>query len=147
MFAYLAVLLFAGAAIADVVPVEDCGSSATIASLEFDGCTSLPCEVFHGTHATGRINIQANSVTNTLTCKLAGMIGPIELPFDGCPSNACASMASGDCPTEVGENLVYELDFEILDLYPTIEVTAKWRLLDDNGADFICFKLPISIKN
>ena len=45
--------------------------------------------------------------------QLAGMIGPIELPFDGCPSNACASMASGDCPTEVGENLVYELDFEV----------------------------------
>ncbi len=30
MYAYLAVLLFAGAAIADVVPVEDCGKLLSI---------------------------------------------------------------------------------------------------------------------
>ena len=41
------------------------------------------------------------------------MIGPVELPFDGCPIDACASMATGGCPTEVGETLVYELDFEV----------------------------------
>ena len=45
--------------------------------------------------------------------QLAGMIGPVELPFDGCPIDACASMATGGCPTEVGETLVYELDFEV----------------------------------
>ena len=56
---------------------------------------------------------ESYKILNELYFQLAGMIGPIELPFDGCPSNACASMASGDCPTEVGENLVYELDFEV----------------------------------
>ena len=56
---------------------------------------------------------ESYKILKELYFQLAGMIGPIELPFDGCPSNACASMASGDCPTEVGENLVYELDFEV----------------------------------
>ncbi|XP_023342721.1 epididymal secretory protein E1 [Eurytemora carolleeae] len=144
---FLVCILFLGLAAAGIVEVEDCGSSAEIVSLEFDGCDEKPCSVYHGTHATGRINLKANSPTNTLTCKLAGVVGVIELPFNGCPSDACASMTSGDCPVEAGETLVYELDFEILDLYPTIEVTAKWRLLDDNGDDFMCFLLPIVIKD
>ena len=36
--------------------------------------------------------------------------------------------------------------FQILDLYPTIEITAKVQLLDDNGDTFMCFLLPISIQ-
>ena len=47
------------------------GSSADIISVEFDGCTEKPCSVYHGTHATGRINLKANSATNTLTCKVS----------------------------------------------------------------------------
>jgi len=131
----------------DLVEFEDCGSTAEVVSLEFDGCTELPCHVYHGTHATGRITLKANTATNNLQCKLAGMIGPVELPFDGCPPDACADMITGDCPTEAGETLVYDLDFEILDLYPTIEVTAKWRLIEDDGSDFMCIKLPIKIDN
>jgi len=127
-------LLLASAALAkpnqtrDIVPVEDCGSTAEIVSVEFDGCTAPPCTVHHGTHATGRITLKANSATSSLTCKLSGMLGGIELPFNGCPPNACESLSGGDCPTEEGEVIVYELDFEILKLYPTIDITAKWKL-------------------
>ena len=41
------------------------------------------------------------------------MIGPVELPFNGCPPDACDSLSTGSCPTEVGDTLVYELDFEV----------------------------------
>ncbi|XP_023342723.1 epididymal secretory protein E1 isoform X2 [Eurytemora carolleeae] len=130
----------------DVVPVEDCGSTAEILSVEFDGCTEPPCNVFHGTTASGRITLRANTPTNTLTCKVFGIVGPIELPFNGCPLDACKSLIAGDCPVEEDEILVYELVLEILDLYPTIEITAKAQLLDDNGDTFMCFLLPISIQ-
>ena len=45
------------------------------------------------------------------------MIGPVELPFDGCPTDACADMITGDCPVEAGETVVYDLDFEVPDLW------------------------------
>ena len=46
------------------------GSTAEVVSLEFDGCTELPCHVYHGTHATGRITLKANTATNNLQCKV-----------------------------------------------------------------------------
>ena len=47
------------------------GSTAEILSVEFDGCTKPPCNVFHGTTASGRITLRANTSTNTLTCKVS----------------------------------------------------------------------------
>ena len=46
------------------------GGSTDILQMEFDGCTAPPCDVYHGTTATGRITLKANSATNTLTCKV-----------------------------------------------------------------------------
>ena len=82
-------------------------------SFEFDGCTETPCVVVHGTTATGRVTIKSNTNTNSLTCKLSALVGPIELPFDGCPADACSNLSTGDCAIEVGETFVWELSFEV----------------------------------
>merc|ERR1712198_376272 len=112
----------------------------------FDGCTEPPCVIHHGGQVTGKIALKANSPTSSLTCKVSGMLGPVELPFEGCPPDACAQLLDGDCPTEVGETIVYDLFFEVLEMYPTIDVTSKWKLIDDNGDSFLCILLPISIQ-
>ena len=52
--------------------------------------------------------------------QIIGILGGIELPFNGCPVNACDHLLTGDCDVEVGEHLVYGLDIEILPLYPKV---------------------------
>merc|ERR1712215_172976 len=106
----------------DEIPIQDCGSKAEIQSITFDGCSSLPC-------------------------KIVGIIvGGIELPFNGCPVNACDNLSMGDCSVEEGEMLVYDMSIPILDVYPKIEITGKWMLKDDMGEDFLCFTIPMKIK-
>jgi len=130
----------------DDIEIRDCGSKVEIQRIEFDQCSDFPCVVHHGQSATGRATMVANSATDTLTCKIVGVIvGGIELPFNGCPVNACDNLSTGDCSVEVGETLVYEMEIPILDLYPQIEIEGKWMLKDDAGENFLCFTVPMKI--
>eukprot|EP00090_Calanus_glacialis_P036173 TRINITY_DN6170_c0_g1_i2.p2 TRINITY_DN6170_c0_g1~~TRINITY_DN6170_c0_g1_i2.p2 ORF type:complete len:155 (-),score=46.50 TRINITY_DN6170_c0_g1_i2:48-512(-) len=131
----------------DEVPIQDCGSKVEIMSIFFDGCTEFPCIVHQGTTATGQLTMKANAATETLTCKIVGIIlGGIELPFNGCPVNACDYLSTGDCAVEEGELLVYDMSIPILDVYPKLEITGKWMLKDDQGEDFLCFTIPMKIE-
>merc|ERR1712002_149498 len=133
--------------LAGEVPIQDCGSKATIESITFDGCDAFPCVVHHGQHATGKLTMTALAPADSLTCKITGIIaGGIELPFNGCPVDACEHLDNGDCPVEEAEALVYDMDIPIENFYPTIEITGKWRLLDDLGENFLCFTIPMKIE-
>ena len=70
----------------------------------------------------------------------------VELPFNGCPVNACDNLSTGDCAVEVGETIVYEMEIPILPVYPPIEITGKWMLKDDSGENFLCFEVPMKIE-
>ena len=139
------------------------GGKVEIQRIEFDQCSGFPCVVHHGQTATGRATMVAKAATDTLTCKvkrssflvsysthfvqIVGVIvGGIELPFNGCPVNACDNLSTGDCSVEAGETLVYEMEIPILDLYPQIEITGKWMLKDDAGENFLCFEVPMKIE-
>ena len=76
-----------------------------------------------------------------------GVIGPVELPFNGCPVDACDHLSTGDCEVEEGEMLVYDMDIEVLPVYPKIELLAKWMLKDDQGENFMCLTVPIKIED
>merc|ERR1712002_519456 len=134
-------------ALAGEIPIQDCGSKGTIEKIVFDGCDAFPCTVHHGEHATGKLTMTAAGVASSLTCKITGIIaGGIELPFNGCPIQACEHLDEGDCPVEEGESLVYDMDIPIENFFPTIEITGKWRLLDENGENFLCFTIPMKIE-
>ena len=130
--------------------------------VDFDGCTEFPCIVHQGETATGKLTMKANAATETLTCKVGDwttlsqfifyhqivgiILGGIELPFNGCPVNACDYLSTGDCVVEEGELLVYDMSIPILDVYPKLEITGKWMLKDDQGEDFLCFTIPMKIE-
>merc|ERR1711872_1174784 len=59
---------------------------------------------------------------------------------------ACEHLDEGDCPVVEGESLVYDMDIPIENFFPTIEITGKWRLLDENGENFLCFTIPMKIE-
>jgi len=88
----------------------------------------------------------AQAATNTLTCKIVGMVAGVELPFNGCPVNACDNLSTGDCDVTVGETIVYEMEIPILPVYPQLEITGKWMLKDDSGENFLCFEVPMKIE-
>jgi hypothetical protein len=50
------------------------GSLSEIKKITFDGCSSFPCVVHHGSHATGQATLVANSTTNSLTCQVAILV-------------------------------------------------------------------------
>merc|ERR1712002_496555 len=90
MFQYLLSFCLFGLALAGEIPIQDCGSKGTIEKIVFDGCDAFPCTVHHGEHATGKLSITASAAAESLTCKITGIIaGGIELPFNGCPLQAC----------------------------------------------------------
>merc|ERR1712128_80106 len=82
-FGFLAIAAGRTFNVKDNIEIRDCGSKVTIETLSFDGCSEFPCIVTSGTHATGQLTMTANSATSSLTC---------ELPFNGCPVNACLNM-------------------------------------------------------
>lgn len=141
------------------------GSKVDILSITFDGCTGFPCIVHQGETATGQVTMQASAATSSLTCKvrhtyhsfrtfmnsilqIVGIIlGGLELPFNGCPVNACDFLSTGDCPVEDGELLVYDISIPILDVYPKLEITGKIMLKDDQGDNFLCFTIPMKIED
>ena len=100
-----------------------------------------------------QLYMTAMVATNSLTCVITGVIvGGIELPFNGCPKNACEHISEGvmnhqhlvcscdwlvalifqlalslqgDCPTEEGEVLVYDINIPIENFFPTIEILGR----------------------
>ena len=80
-------------------------------------------------------------------CQIVGIVvGGIELPFNGCPIDACENLSVGDCSVEVGEELVYDMSIPILPEFPTLEIEGKWMLKDDAGENFVCFQVPMKIE-
>ena len=48
---------------------------------------------------------------------LTGVIGGIELPFDGCPVNACDHLSTaGSYPVATGDTIVYEVAIPVSSL-------------------------------
>ena len=128
------------------IEIRDCGSKVEITRIEFDQCEEFPCVVHHGETATGRAHMVSRAATQSLTCSIIGIIDGVELPFNGCPRDACENLSIGDCAVEEGEELVYDMAIPILAAYPTIELEGKWMLKDDSGENFFCLLIPMKIE-
>merc|ERR1711976_465652 len=131
-----------------VIPISDCGSyGATLTELTFDGCDGEPCSVERGQNAHGTLAFTAEYPTETLECKIFGIIAGIEVPFPGgCQQvDACADLTTGDCALQAGEQVVYDVNMMIENSFPAVPVTGKWTLRDDNGDNYVCFTIEIEI--
>ena len=128
------------------IEIRDCGSKVDITRVEFDQCEEFPCVVHHGETATGRAHMVARAATESLTCSIIGIMDGLELPFNGCPRDACENLSTGDCAVEEEEELVYDMYIPILATYPTIQLEGKWMLKDDSGENFFCLLIPMKIE-
>jgi hypothetical protein len=126
---------------------EDCGSTATDMIYYIENCTIPPCKVYHGTTAYSSLKFKPTKPTKSLRCELTGKLGPIELPFHGCIVDQCAEgvLIEGDCPLEVDEQIDAQLKFEILPLYPSITLTAIYKLIGDDDEIVTCVTHGITV--
>ena len=92
-----------------------------------EGCSADDddeCEAKRGTTVTGKMTFAATSATDSLECKIYGVILGVEVPFPGgCPVvDACSALSQGDCPIEAGEEFVYNLEMKIENIYPPVSL-------------------------
>ena len=48
---------------------------------------------------------------------------------------------------QAGEKLVYDMNLPIENSYPAMEITGRWKLIDENEDTVLCFEIPIKIKD
>jgi hypothetical protein len=80
------------------------------------------CEVSKGDTVRGQLTFKATKATNKLFCEIYGIIAGIPLPFPGgCPVvDGCSSLSTGDCPIEVDEDIVYNIEMFIDPSFPAV---------------------------
>ena len=130
-FALILAALAASAYAGDITDLtEDCGSTGgSIKTLTHEGCDAEDddyCMAVQGGTVKGQLTFSPTAPAESLTCKIYGIVLGIEVPFPGgCPQpNACDAISSGDCPIEVGEEFVYDVEMKIESYYPTVRRTC-----------------------
>merc|ERR1712117_889608 len=150
----LAVVALAGVAhggdITDIT--SDCGSTmGTISKVTMQGCDSNVasgfCPAPQGSMAHGQFTFTANQTINSLTCDMSTSAVPgVGIP---CPeADGCKSIANNvTCPIKAGTEVVYNIDIDVLPLYPKMQLLGNinLKLNKNDKTDAICMQLPIDI--
>ncbi|KAG7174090.1 NPC intracellular cholesterol transporter 2-like [Homarus americanus] len=131
--------------VASATIVQDCGSTAELKEVSISNCGTPPCVLKRGEDIIVDINFDNNVATETLTTKVTGTIGGIEIPWLGVVSDACTSLIEGDCPLEAGEEVKYSAKAPVLNEYPAVIVIVTWKLKDHDGKTTVCFVVPAQI--
>ena len=75
----------------------------------------------------------------------------IPLPFIGVDgTSACENIYTEDgsqkldCPLKAGETYLYKNQFEVLQIYPKLNLVVHWALTKNNK-NVVCFEVPAKI--
>nr|QDX01886.1 ML protein [Penaeus japonicus] len=133
-------------AVASTTIVQDCGSKATVTEVRVSGCEVPPCLLKRGEDIVVEIDFEnLKETTKSLTAKVHGNIGGIDIPWFGVDKDACNDLTVGDCPVDGTEKIYYSAGVPILSSYPSVAVIVKWQLLTDNNENAACFVVPAQI--
>ncbi|GIX85428.1 NPC intracellular cholesterol transporter 2 [Caerostris extrusa] len=88
------------------------------------GCLGCPCI---------SIKFTSKSESKTLKAVVHGVIAGVPLPFNLPKSDGCKSGIA--CPTKNGESYTYANNLVIRNSYPSLGVTVRWELKDDQQQD------------
>ena len=58
---------------------------------------------------------------------MTGIISGIHVPWPGVPQDACTTLNVGDCPLEIGEEVNYHADIEIMKEYPAVSTIVLFN--------------------
>ncbi|XP_052275582.1 NPC intracellular cholesterol transporter 2-like [Dreissena polymorpha] len=146
---YRLVVLAAAVALATaevILTLHDCGShDSIINSVRVEQCDSEPCIVHKGQDYTVHVNFTATRTVQEAHNVLHGGLGFISAPFPLQPENAC--QGSVTCPIVAGQTYEYVQTMTCPTFAPSITVTAKWEVKDENKQDIFCFNTRLQIKS
>uniref|UniRef100_A0A4Y0BWA7 MD-2-related lipid-recognition domain-containing protein n=1 Tax=Anopheles funestus TaxID=62324 RepID=A0A4Y0BWA7_ANOFN len=150
MYKFLLIAALLPAVVFGQTPFRPCGNGIpTPASLNIEGCTSLPCTVVSGGGLVARgIGIVSPVATPTLeahlTARLLGLDVGFEIPED--LRDACAVGISGaSCPIAAGESFDYELNYSMELPLVGITVQVQVGLTAADGTDVTCIEIDAAI--
>jgi len=131
------------------VPItfKDCGaSSGKILSVDVEPCDNPKmCSLKRGTSPTIKIKFQPTRDVSKITAVVHGIIEGIPMAFPLPNPNAC--LESGlVCPIVKQSTNEYTQTLEVKSIYPSIKLTVKWELKDENNKDIACamFKAQVA---
>ncbi|GIY61878.1 NPC intracellular cholesterol transporter 2 [Caerostris darwini] len=125
----------------------DCGSqSGQVTSVDVTDCpdSADTCILKKGTTKGISIKFTSKSESKTLKAVVHGVIAGVPLPFNLPKSDGCKSGIA--CPTKNGENYTYANNLVIRNSYPSLGVTVRWELKDDQQQDMVCIEIPCEIQ-
>lgn len=78
--------------------------------------------------------------------KIYGMLGPVKLPFNLQPSNACGNYGF-DCPVREHSDQTLRLSLPVLRTYPSLSLKIELDLLNESGSPIVCIQFPAKIQS
>ncbi|XP_014257418.1 protein NPC2 homolog [Cimex lectularius] len=127
---------------------RDCGSKTGILqSVEISHCNQTTmswCPLRKGQSVDLHLKFQSLISTKHVKSVVHGILGNIPIPFVLPKSDGCVDSGLS-CPLTLHKEYVYNATLPILSKYPKVSVTVQWELVDDDGNDIVCFKIPTRI--
>ncbi|CAG0897677.1 unnamed protein product [Darwinula stevensoni] len=143
------IVLFALFASAFATTVQDCQGGQTpigrLIRVDIEGCQTPPCILPQGSIVNFEIEFETGEAGEDLEPEIVAILAGIEIPYDGVPKEACEDLIQGDCPYAKNEVLIYSQEFEILPIFPPVEVTVRWALKDEMNRWHMCFEVDIEV--
>ncbi|RWS02725.1 epididymal secretory protein E1-like protein [Dinothrombium tinctorium] len=114
------------------ITVTGCGKAAT-------------CTFKIGTNVTLDATFTSRVASSKAIVKIVGLIGGVlPVPFPIEPEDACGNYGL-KCPFAANTQNRVAITMPILEKYPEISVTVKFRLVASNNANLLCVEFPVEI--
>uniref|UniRef100_A0A1A9X415 MD-2-related lipid-recognition domain-containing protein n=1 Tax=Glossina brevipalpis TaxID=37001 RepID=A0A1A9X415_9MUSC len=132
--------------------VTHCHNGAPLPlSVNIEGCDEPPCDVFKNETAIMRIHFVSTknnirSLTTQVKAKVIGLTVPYPLPDK--VADVCSNLMYGAiCPIYKTEDVVYQFNFFVENIFPEILVSVDISLVDDSHEPITCFTCDIKVKS
>ncbi|XP_053671884.1 NPC intracellular cholesterol transporter 2-like [Anopheles nili] len=147
LLALLLVVSLSGVVYTDVVTVQQCADEPLPTTVDVAGCQTTPCELPKGQDVAVLVDFTAVRQLSALVPKVQASFGgltvPYVLPVDR--QDACQWLVGGVCPVSPTEDVTYELRLPVLASYPSLSLTVELKLLDQDDATVLCFRVPATV--
>lgn len=125
----------------------DDASKKLVSNVQVSGCggTDPECKIKKGTNATFTVDFTSTDKTVTSAKAVVhGVLAGVPIPFPISNPDGCKNCGL-TCPLKASTKYSYHDDIFVKPIYPLVDVTVKWELQDQSGADLWCVYVKVAI--
>ncbi|XP_058812951.1 NPC intracellular cholesterol transporter 2 [Topomyia yanbarensis] len=126
------------------LPVEDCGATYDILSVQFSSCSNIPCVMPRGTDVTVVAEFSATgaSALPSLKHEVYFVLNYVKTKATVTP----AACEGAYCPLQGDIGLRFTAALHVSSLLPALRGTLHWELRNDNKDVLLCYEILITIR-